>query len=199
MIPWFIACAALVMFMGMLLVSASRAAKRDEQIEQYAAMYRAARWLSQWNYSRLAALQEVLSVKLGITFKAAQRMVDHEVATRPWYYTGQTLPLDLVPLELRSAAKAYNASVFKDWPDRYAEPRAGCVESAERIQLRALEEALIVMTQTPSDVVLSDIASSTGASFAVTEAVALAIRSRALYDINRLTQPDAEEVLPSVY
>ena len=188
MIPWIVTACTVVVSLCGLLVSAGRMARRDERIAQYQAMYRAARWLGQFNYSRLAALQEVLSAKLGITFRAAQRMVDHEVATRPWYYTGQTLPLDLVPLELHSAAEVYNASVFKDWPDRYAEPMGA--EPPHVKQIRALEEALIVMSQTPSDVLLSDIAGSTGASFAITEAVAQALRSRMLHDINRLTQPE---------
>jgi hypothetical protein len=201
MIPWAITVFTVTLSLSLLLLSASRMARRDEQIAQYAAMYRAARWLSQFNYSRLATLQEVASMKLGLPFGALRRMVDDEAARRPWFYTAQTIPLDAVPVELRQAAEEYNRSVFKDWPPRYAEPTRGWVETASTRQIRTLEEVLLVVTRVPSDDVLRDVACTVGTSYQVAEAVANALYGRAAYDVQRLTQPDetmAEELLPSV-
>ena len=202
MIPWFVTVFITSLALCVLLLSGSRAAKRDAQIYQYQQMYRAARWLGQWNYSRLAALQEVASMKVGLSFGALRRMVDAEAANRPWYYTAQTIPLDLVPEELRSAAEAYNASVFKNWPPYYADPVSSRMECAHLRQVQMLEEVLLVVTRVPDDDVLKDIACTVGTSFAVAEAVANALYGRAAYDAQRLIQPGetlAEEVLPSVY
>ena len=184
-----------------MLVTSNRAAKRDEQIYQYALMYKAARWLGQWNYSRLAALQEVTAKRLGLSFGALRRMVDEEAAHRPWYYTGQTIPLGAVPEELKNAAEAYNRSVFKDWPERMAMTEADYEVSAERAQIACLEEALLTVTRVPSDAVIADIATTVGTSFDIAEAVANALYARAAYDVNRLIEPDysLEEVLPAVY
>jgi hypothetical protein len=203
---------AVVVVQAMLLITTVSLAldlrKERAKATRYRDMYRAARWLGQWNYNRLAAVQDVAVEGLGTTYAALMRDVDKEAASRPWMYLGQVIPEQLVPDELRHAAGLYNRAIFEQWPDKYGQPNYGHGETPDQVRARQLQDALLAaLRELPTDAV-RDIVDATGAPYNDVKAVIEAVDGRRAWDVSRVlgassldvgVAVDPEEVLPARY
>ena len=195
----------LAVFAASAFFSASRNAETEMQAEKYCSYYRAARWLATYNFAKLSALSDVIVKRLGISLREVQGLTNAQLEKFPYYgCVGQMLPLRAVPINLQDAAVAYNSMLLKAGQDdtEFRQP----IRAAPEDEVRLLRAALFIMTRAETEVMLEDIHGSTGVPLPHVKAVAVALRSRAEWDMARLLpieepdpEPDPESILPSIY
>jgi len=184
-------------------MATSRAAKYEAASDAHRAFYRAARWLATYNFARLSALSDVMAKALVMDLRTVQLRIDEQLEKLPYYgCAGQTVPTAKVPVALKDDIAAYNAMVLSA---RYITAFAGTVRAAGQLEVeRNLRTALFIMTRAEPEATLEDVHCATGVPLPHVRVVALALRSRAEWDLHRLgtaeeQDPDPESVLPSIY
>jgi hypothetical protein len=191
----------LAVFVCVTIFSASRNADSEARANQYRHFYLAARWLATYNFAQLSALTDVMAKALVMDLRTVQRRIDGQLEKLPYYgCAGQTLRMDAVPLNLQDSAVAYNAMVLENRRGDADFRRP--IRAAPDDEIRLLRTAIFVMTRAEAETTLEDIHAATGVPLPFVKAVAMALRSRAEWDVLRLLpieEPDPESILPSIY
>jgi hypothetical protein len=188
MTAWFLVLAVVVagLFATLYLVSIGSRSDLSDEVATYRSCYRAARWQARRNYAYAAALQDIIARKLKLSYHTIHGMTRDQLDKQPYYGTiSQTVNMAQVPATLHSDAAMYNYHVLKEWQNEYAMKVIDTLSAAEQ-RAQQMEMALFIMTRAEPQGVLEDIAEGTGVPLPHVRAVAMALRSRAEYDLQRI-------------
>lgn len=140
--------------------------------------YRAARWLAQYNYARMQALEELASSMLSISYYKLSRLIEPQLSRQPYIGAiAQSIPIAHVPAQLQGPARAYNDRMWLHHRDDDA-VRLGA-ETPEQLEVARLRRTVRNLYG-----LLATVGLEAQADFVIS---------------NALGQPDPEEVLPSLY
>jgi hypothetical protein len=163
----------------------------------------AAEWLAQYNYGYMVAMQYVMMREVGANYQKLQRLAREHLDRVAQYGTlGQLIPTELVPDNLRDAAKAYNRRVTLLWPLPYSKMLPKEDEATTRV--RQLQDAIAILRmqdeRTLEETEVNWLARQAGTSYAAAESVLTVFLKNAHSRVDHiLGVPDVEEVLPSIY
>jgi len=133
----------LILATGLWLMERAGNGRLEAARKEAVRLFKAARWLAEYNYAWLAAAQDVICAKQALlTYDDLCACVKEQLSARPLYAAlGQTILLDKVPPEMYGAAVQYNAALYSRWPSEYTR-RIIPLETVDQQRIRQLQDAL---------------------------------------------------------